>query len=611
MIRSDLHVHSQHSNDPTDWLMQRIGTQESYTTVEEVYTLAKNRGMNVVTITDHDTIEGAVKLVEHHPEDTFVSVEATTYFPENGCRIHVLVYDLKEAQFRQIQRIRPNIYDLRDYLKDEQLACSVAHATYSINGKLTFEILEKLILLFDVFEGINGSRNPRYNTIWRQALSHLTIDDIDRLYQKYRIEPFSETPWIKGFTGGTDDHAGLFIGQTYTVGNCQTVPEYIQALKAKQTVSEGRSGDFKMIAFAFYKVACDFSRNSPDRKSKGLLAFVNDVIFQHKRPGLKTRVAMGIMKRQRNEKKKIITRALDELIQDFRNNGQLSVDERIDKVYDTMAMMTDDFLTLIFDSLQYDLRKGDFSGIVSRFSAILPAMLLSAPFFSTLRYMSRERELCSKLKAKYLEHRARSEKRIVCFSDNVYKLDGIAATLRHFLWSASASTVPSISLALPSLPENKPRHTTFPFPIFYLPTIYEYTPEFYRGYTLRVTSLLKSLELIYEAHPDEILIATPGPVGLVGIIAGKLLGVPLRGIHHGETVEQAQPEENDVILNAPMEMYTRWVYSMLDEIFVPTPEHAYRLEERGFRSPRIRSLSGEREEEHVPLASLTESWCIS
>lgn len=610
MIRSDLHVHSRHSNNPAQWFMQHVGTQESYTTVEEVYTIAKNRGMDVVTITDHDTIEGALKLVELHPHDTFVSVEATAHFPENGCKIHVLVFDVTEAQFREIQRLRTNIYHLRDYLRDEHVAHSVAHATYSINGKLTFEILEKLILLFDVFEGINGSRNPRYNTIWRQVLSHLTPDDIDRLYQKYHIEPMSDTPWIKGFTGGTDDHAGLFIGQTFTVAESQSRHEFLQSIKDKHTLSDGRSGDFKMIAFAFYKIACDFARRTSDRKSTNVLSFVNDVIFEHKRPGIRARLAMQIMKRRKNEKNKIVTRALDDLIDDFVNNGQLSVDEKIDKVYDTMAMMTDNFLTLIFDSLQHDFRKGDLPGVISHFSAILPAMFLSAPFFSSLKYMSRERDLCTRLKTSYLESRTHAEKRILCFSDRVYKLDAISAALRHFVWRSSSTTIPSVSLILPSLSGQKPRHTSFPFPILYLPTIYEYTPELYRSYTIRVASLLKSLEMIYEEHPDEIIVATPGPVGLIGIIAGKLLGVPLVGIPHVEYTEQTQQMVSDGLLNAPMEMYTRWVYSLLDEIYAPSEGHRNMLEALGFKTPKIQNLR-EKEELEPALGNFAESWCVS
>ena len=46
MIRADLHVHSYHSRHASEWFLQRIGAQESYTDVEAVYRDAKARGWN-------------------------------------------------------------------------------------------------------------------------------------------------------------------------------------------------------------------------------------------------------------------------------------------------------------------------------------------------------------------------------------------------------------------------------------------------------------------------------------------------------------------------------------------------------------------------------------
>jgi len=55
---------------------------------------------------DHNVIEGAVRLKMRHPDDVFIGVEVTTYFPEDGTKIHVLVWGLSEGQFRVIDKIR-------------------------------------------------------------------------------------------------------------------------------------------------------------------------------------------------------------------------------------------------------------------------------------------------------------------------------------------------------------------------------------------------------------------------------------------------------------------------------------------------------------------------
>ena len=62
----------------------RLGTRESYTDPETIYREALKQGMDFVTITDHNTIEGALILKERHPERVFTGVEVTTYFPETG-----------------------------------------------------------------------------------------------------------------------------------------------------------------------------------------------------------------------------------------------------------------------------------------------------------------------------------------------------------------------------------------------------------------------------------------------------------------------------------------------------------------------------------------------
>lgn len=54
------------------------------------------------------------------------------------------------------------------------------------------------------------------------------------LYSRHRIEPSGTTPWIKSSTGGSDDHAGLFIGKAYTVADAATV-DFLESIRNRQT----------------------------------------------------------------------------------------------------------------------------------------------------------------------------------------------------------------------------------------------------------------------------------------------------------------------------------------------------------------------------------------
>ena len=56
--RADMHVHSTASELSKLGIQRSLSLPECATPPEEVYELAKRRGMDFVTITDHDTIDG-------------------------------------------------------------------------------------------------------------------------------------------------------------------------------------------------------------------------------------------------------------------------------------------------------------------------------------------------------------------------------------------------------------------------------------------------------------------------------------------------------------------------------------------------------------------------
>ena len=60
--RADLHAHSCHSNRPDEWWLHRISTPESFTDPRDLYRARRARGMDFVTVTDHDTAAGALGI---------------------------------------------------------------------------------------------------------------------------------------------------------------------------------------------------------------------------------------------------------------------------------------------------------------------------------------------------------------------------------------------------------------------------------------------------------------------------------------------------------------------------------------------------------------------
>ena len=62
MSRCDLHVHSRHSARSEEWLFRRFDFPDSYSDPKQLYEQLRKRGMDYVTITDHDSIDGCLEI---------------------------------------------------------------------------------------------------------------------------------------------------------------------------------------------------------------------------------------------------------------------------------------------------------------------------------------------------------------------------------------------------------------------------------------------------------------------------------------------------------------------------------------------------------------------
>lgn len=123
-MRLDPHVHTSFSGRTSLYPLKHL-LRESYNSPEGVYRTAKERGMDLVAITDHDTIAGALTLADR--ADVLVGCEVTASFPEDGVRVHLGVLDINEVQHREIERRRSNVRELLPYLKREEIFTTLNH----------------------------------------------------------------------------------------------------------------------------------------------------------------------------------------------------------------------------------------------------------------------------------------------------------------------------------------------------------------------------------------------------------------------------------------------------------------------------------------------------
>jgi predicted metal-dependent phosphoesterase TrpH len=130
-----MHVHSYYSGPCTTPVVSKI-CRESYSDPDEVYARLKERGMNLFTLTDHDSIEGSERL-RRHP-NFFLSEELTCRMP-SGTEVHIGAYDFHERQHEQLQRRRNDLISLLMYLTERRLFFTVNHIFSSLTGPRELE----------------------------------------------------------------------------------------------------------------------------------------------------------------------------------------------------------------------------------------------------------------------------------------------------------------------------------------------------------------------------------------------------------------------------------------------------------------------------------------
>ena len=564
--------------------MQLWQIAESYSSPFLIYDILRKSGMSLFTLTDHNSIDGCLLLKERYGDEILISTESTVAFPEDGCKIHLLIYGITESDFAEIQRLRRDVYELREFLRERDIAHSVAHATYPVQGeKLTIDHLEKLILLFDTFEVINGARNRRDNLSWENLLKRLTPECIENLTVKHNIEPFGEQPWIKGFTGGSDDHAAVFTGTTYTESRVSGAGNFLEALKRKETEALGRHGDYRSLAYQIYKITYDYSRQNGGG-SGSLLTQLSERLFEKKPLGLLNRIRIRRMKRQARRNGNDIYRALHGLAQGIKENDFASPEEALDFADCKIALISDECLRASFTCLEKDMAGANLFETVRHVSAFLPGLFLSLPFLMTFSHIHGSRNLAGDLASSLGLEETNAPTRILWFTDTINDLNGVSYTLREIGSIANATGIDLkivTSLSSADTPDN------LPFDIINLPSVYTFKLPYYNHCKLNIPSILNSLKQMHFFDPDRIYVSTPGPVGLMGLLGAKLMNVPCTGFYHTDFALQAKKIIEDKSAAEILESYTKWFYSLTDRIKVPTEDYVDILKGRGYDPAKL------------------------
>ena len=158
MSRCDLHIHSRDSARSEEWLFRRFDFPDSYSQSEQLYAeLRASAGW--ISSPSPITTPSRVACKLRICPNTFISEQVTTYFPQDPCKIHLLVWGITEAPASRYRALRDNIFELQRYLQRAPDRARGRAPALQHQRQARGLASRALILLFKHFEGINGLRD--------------------------------------------------------------------------------------------------------------------------------------------------------------------------------------------------------------------------------------------------------------------------------------------------------------------------------------------------------------------------------------------------------------------------------------------------------------------
>ncbi len=595
LYRADLHIHSRYSNKPSIWALRKFNCPESYTAPKFIYETAKKNGMDYVTITDHNSINGALEIA--HLQGAFISVEITTYFPEDGCKVHVVALDITEKIYNDIMSLRKNIYELVSYLKKISIIYFIAHPLYDMDSRLKADNIEKMLMLFDVVEVRNGARASRYNRLIEGILSSLTKEKIELLANKHNIEPHGSLPWKKAIVGGSDDHSGFFVGRVHTVSlNGETLKDFLCSIIKHETRAEGDDGDPLTLAHSIYGIAYRFYLERLNIKTGSSLPFVKTLLSRFfdvraEESSLFEKVKFFIRKNLPEIYTRHDSRTFEEILEIeakrlLNNNNfmeSINTETKNRKIFAVTSYLANRMIYIYTDRLTRTSL--DITNLFQSLSTIGLVHLLVTPYYLAFHHQHRSKQLINELDKRFLlMDDLEKPQKIALFTDTLHEINGVAITIKRLIETARTRGIELVVITSSS------EETSFENGIMNFKSIGDFTLPEYPELKLHFPPILDVIDYFEKEGFTRIHASTPGTLGLLALFISKLVDIPISGTYHTDIPQYVKSLTNDSFLEEVAWIYMIWFYNQMEEVMVPSSSTQRQLIEKGLIAEKTKPL---------------------
>ncbi len=574
--RADLHCHSSASEESRLGLQRALGLPECATPPEEVYQLAKRRGMDFVTITDHDTIDGVLQIADR--PDVFVSEELTAYFRDEPQAVHVLCFGIDGEVHEWLQAHSSDVELCAEYLYERRIACALAHPYYTVAAPLLPRHRRRLSDLFPIWEVRNGARAPQLN---QPAATYIaTCEGIG--------------------IGGSDDHAGVDIGRTFTEAPRAGSPaEFLEHLRDGTVTARGAQGSAAKWAHAAIALAVrslgftasggGATRVEPARVMRMVARLLREADARHGplATDLAPEDARCLLDAWRSA---VGLQALDEtaLVALMQEEGfsHSALFRRACRAHErTLRRAISELVATVADGRAAD---GPAHAIGAS-QGVFESCIAVIPYAPATAFLAAEQAKLSEIASPPGAGGARRDggdgARVALLADGIGSTHGVTRTIEEIRQRG----VPGFEIEVVGTDPEVDRR---------LPAVAEIEVPFYSGLRIGVPSLAAAVQALADGCFQAIHVSSPGPVGIVGALVARAMGLPLIGSYHTELTTYAQIRARSETIAAGVQLAVGAFYRACDVVLSPSEAADEALAALGVPAERVmrwdRGVDGQR-----------------
>jgi glycosyltransferase involved in cell wall biosynthesis len=215
----DLHCHDRNSSEPDEIMGRMLNIPETWLPSENLLDTLKKHKCDTYTITNHNNARSCYEM-QDKGYDILTASEFSCTVPDYNGKIHVLAYGFTPSQEEKLLKFRHDIYRFQSFALENNIPTIWAHPLYHYqeNAQLPMEFFDKMSIVFERFEVINGQRDTWQNLLvkkWVESMGNSTIEKYEKKFD-IKAADYCRNPYRREMFGGSDSHMGIFAGLTGT-----------------------------------------------------------------------------------------------------------------------------------------------------------------------------------------------------------------------------------------------------------------------------------------------------------------------------------------------------------------------------------------------------------